>query len=490
MIRLLYPLMACLVLVSGLPSEEDNQREMTEVIEAGEVIDIAEAMEMGAVILDMEGHDLQDIDVDKAREAIEAHIRWQAEMLDAIEMGAEIIDLEVDVVEIRADEAAQQLTPSSSRGTSTAQEQPSQIVVSHLEWDQDTISTSQAQAWLSEHDQPTHIVGMSDEERPFSFTSGSYWQAIIALSETFNLSIDPPAMHARINHAQRRHHNGTAYAPMGGGRVTLRPRPEDLDAEERWHQPERAHALHMQSSGIFLVEIIDAGIFTSSDSDTYQASIAYRVRCEPGQDLERFSAATIHWEGVFSGNRQRLEWPEDQRGDFRHRMHGSIRSNTHNRPPQINMLSAEGRDSTPTRLLAEGSVSANRLSTKEYHLELEADSKDTITVNGQQWQVINSQGGDNEEIKEAIGRQADSPWLVVIADPAAADDMSGLRVLAQDNDGNSLLSGSTGTSRSNQRVKHRVGLRDHQGTISVTLQVTSMQEDTPAPFSLVIDLTR
>ena len=442
MMRLRSPLLLGLILLGGLLSAEDKAFEAdieVEVIELDEAIEMRRIMDQQVVRLKL--------------------------------------DVEVEEIETEDEELGR------TGGNENATQDRPKLAVSHLQWDQDSISTSQAEAWLNEHEQPTRIVGASDEQRPFTFTSGSYWQAISALCETFQLSIDPPPQHARFNHVQRQHLSGTAYAPMGGGRVTLRPRAETSDAEERWLQPERALALLHQPSGIFLLEVIDAGIITSSDQETYLAGIAYRLRCEPGLDLEAFAAATISFDALLTGDRQRLEWPEDLRGDFRHRLHSHMRSSTQSSPPHINIVAAQGSDSSPRRLLANGSISANRLQTQEYEVDLEADGETTLTVKGNEWRIRNRQKADDE------GNHFNAAAAIeVSADSEAGDDMSGLRVLAKDDEGNSLLSGSTGTSRSNREVSHRVGINQHEGTVTVTLQVTTMDNDEPVPFSLMIDL--
>ncbi|TVR45135.1 MAG: hypothetical protein EA402_04895 [Planctomycetota bacterium] len=215
-----------------------------------------------------------------------------------------------------------------------------------LSWDGSSISSQQAEDWLSASGNPTTIKHASPQQQPFSFASGTYWQAVLAITQAFDLSIEEAPQHFRI-HGQTRA-AGFDIPNVGLGPLVLVPRG-DKTAHPRI------------AIGPFLFTVPTAALTSSPMSGSMEADIIYYLRAEPRLPGEQIHHVILRWEPLQLGQ-ENLSWQPElgPEPSFLSRPQGTrqLRGAMIGGPPASIHLSARGQQVQAKDLYVQGMLQA------------------------------------------------------------------------------------------------------------------------------------
>lgn len=142
--------------------------------------------------------------------------------------------------------------------------------------------------------------------------SGTFWEGVLVLCRTFELTVLPPSQVVGVDPRQVDNEGeSTATAFVAGGPLCLGPRRAGRRGVES-----------CQASGILLMGVDDVTLVISQGLDgiSRRADIAYRLRLEPRFDASLVGSATISWTslaGFHDGHPLVVEESATARGDER-----------------------------------------------------------------------------------------------------------------------------------------------------------------------------
>jgi len=181
-------------------------------------------------------------------------------------------------------------------------------------WDGETRDLAATVAWLAGEDNPTRLADGVDAARsePLPFIDGTYWEAVLAVCEAYDLRILPPVRHRQLHMIRpdpRRAVIGIECGPV----VLAAAAPPD--AEEMRDDPEAAREFIRRrlrdpgasatpasdplviADGPLAIGIADAGIWVTDDRDGIEAEVrsAFRFRLEPRFALDAIGPSELRW---------------------------------------------------------------------------------------------------------------------------------------------------------------------------------------------------
>lgn len=315
------------------------------------------------------------------------------------------------------------------------------------------MSLAEAEIWLNDSGNDTVIKAPKNnrDTQEIAFASGSYWQAVSAVAEAFDLVVAPAEQHLRLQGATFKA-GGLQALHLGSGRVVLGPRGD-------------RHRRPLISSGPLLIEVLDAAITDHQEPPQTTVEVHYHGRLEPHMDLSQVGYALIQWQPLAV----RMPWPDAQRPAFlpAHDLFRGTRARLIQQPPVLSSLQASG----PPQLLQ--------------HLTLDGQATVNVVTTGQSQITV----GDGETVSFHIGPHAES-WQLTFAEvsqhqqrqrariavviPAQSTAQGMIRLIQRDPNGHSqntyhLNQGINQRSDQPQTLQHFVVL-PHAGPITLSVE--------------------